>query len=119
MKKNKKELLLETVTKGLVEVTEYNVEKCLQELKERKTRINLNRAVKGKMKIIINRNERNEDLMIKYIAEILSGCINRDKESKLELEYTDKNYSLEYEYKNHIIKAIISNNQITREIIAA
>ena len=119
MKKNKKELLLETVTKGLVEVTEYNVEKCLQELKERKTRINLNRAVRGKIKTTIRKNGKNEELMIKYIAEILSGCINRDKESKLELEYTDKNYSLKYEYKNHIIKAMISNNQITREIIAA
>jgi hypothetical protein len=119
--KNNKGLLLEIATKGLFEVTEYNVEKCLQELKERKTRINLNRAVKGKMKIIINRNERNEDLMIKYIAEILSGYINKDEGSGSELEYSynDKSFNLEYRYKEHIIKTVISNNQIIREIIAA
>lgn len=33
--KNNKGLLLEIATKGLVEVTDYNVEKCLQVLKEK------------------------------------------------------------------------------------
>lgn len=119
--KNNKGLLLEIATKGLVEVTDYNVEKCLEVLKERQTRLNLNKAVKGKVKTIINKNGKNEDLMIKYLAEILSGYINKDKEDKSELEYnhTNKSFNLEYRYKEHIIKTTINNNQIIREIIAA
>ncbi len=119
--KNNKGLLLEIATKGLVEVTNYDVEKCLQELKERQTRLNLNKAVKGKVKTIINKNGKNEDLMTKYIAEILSGYINKDEGSGSELEYsyTNKSFNLEYRYKEHIIKTVISNNQIIREIIAA
>jgi len=119
--KNNKGLLLEIATKGLVEVTDYNVEKCLEVLKERQTRLNLNKAVKGKVKTTINRNGKNEDLMIKYLAEILSGYINKDKEDKSELEYnhTNKSFNLEYRYKEHIIKTTINNNQIIREIIAA
>lgn len=46
---------------------------CLRVLNERQTRLNLNKAVKGKVKTIINKNEKNEGLMTKYIAEILSG----------------------------------------------
>ena len=119
--KNNKGLLLEIATKGLVEVTDYNVEKCLRVLKERQTRLNLNKAVKGKVKTIINKNGKNEDLMTRYIAEILSGYINKDEgsESELEYNYTDKSFNLEYRYKDHIIKTVISNNQIIREIIAA
>ena len=108
--KNNKGLLLEIATKGLVEVTDYNVEKCLEVLKERQTKLKLNKAVKGKVKTTINRNGKNEDLMIKYLAEILSGYINKDKEDKSELEYnhTNKSFNLEYRYKEHIIK---NNNQ--------
>jgi len=119
--KNNKGLLLEIATKGLVEITDYNVEKCLEVVKERQTRLNLNKAVKWGVKTTINRNGKNEGLMIRYIAEILSGYINKDKESESELEYNDtnKSYNLEYKYKEHIIKTKISNDQIIREIIAA
>ena len=116
-----REALLKMTTEELTGFMDLDIERCLTVLKERKTRLNLNRAAKGLVKTTVTRNGANEESMLNQLAEILSGFINKEKDKEFEVttDKVKKVQIIKYHYKEYIIEATINNKQIVREIIEA
>lgn len=114
---------VKNVIEAIAKVTEYNVESLVGKEEVKKAKLKLNKSVRGNVNIKVVKNERNEQIMIDYLTEIIAGA----KSGIIELEKIGKKeYSLNYKYKvydykekikkEYIIKNKITNNQITREV---
>lgn len=97
---------------------DIDTEKCLMLMQERQAKTNLNRMIRQNIKTTVIKNGKNEDIFLKYIAMLLRGATDGQ-------DFSDGRYAMtrwdsdnkvgyvECEYKENMIRAIVSNEQIT------